>query len=151
MKHLAALCLAAQLGCSWLGVQRPTAAAPARCTTSRLAPAIDTTSGTVLGLFALGAFLAESTCWFGACDHLDHGYLLALGFAAAAATVWVSAAQGYGWTARCRELAAGPGWRAPPPAVPDPAPGTLNHGCRYDDPAGSCDAGLTCRDDRCVE
>ncbi len=153
--------------CSWAGMVRPPPTPveptpPVTCTTSRLAPALDTASAvllTVPGVLGLGYGLQPVCSGFCLLEPKSGGQqavgigigIASLGLAALAT---VSAVQGYGWASDCetlkeQQLACVSGvetscttLRTPPPR-PGKSPGET---CTADD---ECSEGNVCYVGRC--
>lgn len=170
MRPSPALLLLATTGCSWVTMTRPPQppvepAPPATCTTSRLAPALDTVGAVLLvvpGAVTTGYGIATPVCTQGFCL-LEPGSggskaaiigvgVLMLGLAAVETA---SAVTGYGWASACealkeRQLSCLSGvepscaaLRAPPPREGGKAPGET---CQDD---GECRATDMCFQGRC--
>ncbi len=114
----ACLCLT---GCSLIGMTRPPPppvadSPPVTCTTSRLAPALDTAGAVLLGVPGLVTTvygIATPACSGSGWDCLlqprsgsDKAAIIAVGLSVLGVGVLqaVSAANGYGWASRCEDL-----------------------------------------------
>jgi hypothetical protein len=108
-------------GCSWIGMTRPPPppvdpAPPVACTTSRLAPALDTAAAVLLGVPGLVTTvygIAVPTCTGSGLDCMlepqsggDKAAIIAVGLSALGLGVLetISAVNGYGWASRCEDL-----------------------------------------------
>jgi hypothetical protein len=129
-RSLGCLAVLALSGCSWLGMTRPPSppidpSPPPTCTTSRTLPALDTTAAVLVGIpavvftgWAIATPVDPPNCSLlssssqppcslfapqtgGAKAGMIVGGLAFVGFAVAEA---VSAANGFGWAARCEEI-----------------------------------------------
>jgi hypothetical protein len=155
-------------GCSWAGMVRPPPtpvdpAPPVTCTTSRLAPALDTTAAVLLivpGLMGLGYGL-QPACTDGWClmqpessGQKAAGIGIGLAFLGLAVMETVSAVNGYVWAADCealqgQQLACLSGVETSCAAlrIPPPRPGrSPGEPCAADD---ECSQGNVCHLGRC--
>jgi hypothetical protein len=156
--------------CSWIGMTRPPPtplepAPPAACTTSRLAPVLDTTGAVLLGIPGLvttiygitipvcssGWCIGTPTSGAGKASIIGVGLVL-LGVAVVDA---VSAVNGFGWASRCEDLrqaqlACTSGVEASCALLRIPPP---REGKALGEPCATteeCREGAICRDQMCI-